>query len=108
METIEQIENLISEGIQSPQLAADLRVTLSAKYSRECGRLEEILKVKPKIWLEMRETTKSDTSCNHKWDGSELGTDEMVIRLRLKRLEKLISSMSSFLKVKENEAKNIY
>ncbi|MDD5068992.1 MAG: hypothetical protein PHN89_05370 [Candidatus Pacebacteria bacterium] len=108
MKEIAEIEQIISDGIQSPQLAAELRIELSAKYSRECGRLEEILKVKPKIWLEMRKNTKSDTSATRNWEGSELGTEEMIIRLRLKRLEKLISCLTSFLKVKENEAKNIY
>lgn len=105
---IKDIENLIGEGIQSPQIAADLRVELSAKYSRECGKLEDILKVKPKIWLEMREKCKSDSSCNKLWEATELGTDEMVTRLRLKRVEKLIGALTGYLKVKEGEARNQY
>ncbi len=108
MKTIEEIENLISEGLQSPQLAADLRVELSAKYSRECGRLEEILKKKPTIWLDMRSKCKSVTETERMWEASEMGTDEMVIRLRLKRVEKLIGAMTSYLKVKEGELKNLY
>lgn len=108
MTPIEEIENIISAGIQSPQVAADLRVELSAKYSRECGKLEDILKQKPKIWIEMRSKVKSDTACERQWEASELGTDEMVIRLRLKRIEKLIGALTSYLKVKEGEAKNQY
>ncbi|MDD5068886.1 MAG: hypothetical protein PHN89_04820 [Candidatus Pacebacteria bacterium] len=108
METIEQIETQIAEGLQSPQKAADLRVMLSAKYSRECGKLEEILKKKPLIWLEMRTTCKSVTETERMWEGSEMGTDEMIIKLRQKRIQVLISSLSSFLRMKENEAKNQY
>ena len=107
-QTIEQIENIISEGIQSPHVAADLRVELSAKYSRESGRLELILKDRPMKWMAIREKVKSDKAADRAWEATEQGTDEMIIRLRLKRIEKLISALSSILKVFEGQSKNQY
>lgn len=105
---LENIEKEIIEGIKSPHRAADLRVELSGLYSRLAGRLEEVLRHKAKVWGEIRESMKSDTSAERKWQSTELGLEETLCELRMKRIDKLSSSLSSLLKVFEGEANNRY
>lgn len=107
MET-KDIENELQIGGVTPQRAADLRVILSGHYSHLSGQLEEILKVKPKIWIAIRGMAriKSDKAADREWEGTDQGLQEMSLRMNLKRIDKAISALSSLIRVKEGEARN--
>jgi len=90
----------------NPHELAENRLTLSGEYSRASEQLESILEKKPAIWSEIRKNVKSDTSADRTWDGTEMGIHEMKLRMKLKRLEKQMSSISTMLRVFEAEARN--
>jgi len=56
--------------------------------------------------MEIRKDCKSDKSADRQWDATEMGITEMSCRLRLKRIEKVISALSSLIRVAEGAAKN--
>lgn len=105
---MKELEQEIQHGSIAPHRAAEMRVELSGYYSSISGTLEDILIKKPKIWLELRETCKSDTSAEKKWSATEMGLDETLCRLRLKKAEKMMSALSSLLRVAEGQARNQY
>ena len=89
-----EIEQALRENIKvEPDVYATWRARLSGEWAFYAGQYEEILKEKPGIWLKMRENTTSDAQAQKNWEASEMGINEMVIKLRMKRLEKHISSL---------------
>lgn len=107
MITIETIQNEMLEGSLAPKTMAEYRVQLSGYYSQTSSALEVILFEKPGKWMDMRKENKSDSSTDKAWDATEEGKREMVYRFQLKRIEKMMSSLNSALRVAENEAKNL-
>lgn len=107
MNVLEKAEKEIVESGFSPARAADLKIRLAAEYSYYMGRLEDILARRPLIWMELRKSQKSDKATDRAWEATQDGIDELVCRSRLKRIEKLISSLSTYVRVAENEARNL-
>lgn len=105
---IDRAEREIIDSGFSPARAANLKISLAAEYSYYMGRLEDILTRRPTIWMEMRKTNQSDKATDREWESTQDGIDEMVCRSRLKRIEKLISSLSTYVRVAEGEARNQY
>lgn len=95
---------------RTPNEIAERRVELSAEYSKCADELADILEVKATAWLGIRgrEEIKSDTRADKEWDATELGIQEMRLRLRMKGLEKKLSAAKSYLDVANNEARNLY
>lgn len=85
---------------------AEARLELSSLYSYFSWQLEQILFAKPKVWLTIRENTKSDTAAEKQWDNTENGQKETIYRYRLKRIEKMMSSMRTMIDVLSTEARN--
>lgn len=106
--TLESIQERLTLGSVTSQEASNMRVILSGTYAQLSTKLEAILAQRPKVWLEMRKLCKSDKATDRQWEGSEMGLEEMSLHMKLKRIEKMMSSLSSLLRVAENEAKNIY
>lgn len=107
MKEITEIENQLGNGL-NPHMAADFRVTLSGIYSRMSGELQEIMATKPSRWLLIRKDVKTDKEADRVWEAGEMGIQEMRLKMNMKRCEKIISSLSSFLRVAENESRNAY
>jgi hypothetical protein len=80
---------------------------LSAEYARCSEQLADILELKTKKWLEIRQDVKSDTSADRRWDATEEGIHEMRLKLKMKAMEKEMSSIKTFLDVLNAEARNI-
>lgn len=108
--TLAQIENDLKEGTLggNPTLCATYRGWLAATYSFEAGILEEIMRRKALIWNEIRKNTKSDKSADRQYEATQDGIDEQVIRLRMKRLEKLLSSLKTLIEIAEGQARSMY
>lgn len=99
-----EIEDALREGFQAEaDIYAAWRSRLSAEWAFYAGQYEEILKKKPNIWLKLRKNTKSDASAQKEWEASEMGINEMVIKLRMKRLEKNISSLRQLIETAQRD-----
>lgn len=79
---------------------------MTALHSQALDGLEEILAVKPQLWMNLRESVNSDKAADRAWDATEMGINEMRHRMTLKRLEKEISAAASALRVLEAEGRN--
>jgi hypothetical protein len=99
-----EIEEALRENIKvEADIYATWRSRLSGEWGFYAGQLEEILKIKPEKWLEIRKKCKSDAQAQKKWEASELGQNEMIIKLRMKRLEKHISSLRQLIETAQRE-----
>lgn len=109
MDNIALVSNNIKEGMYqaNPHGCAEAKAILAAEYSFYMGLLEDILSRKPGVWNLKRPEFKSDQACERWWEGTEDGINEVVIRLKIKRMEKLMSALSTFIRLAEMEAKNI-
>lgn len=102
-------QEMLKEGSFSsnPVLCADYKAKLSGEYSFTAGILEDIETRRPKWWNENRPKFNSDKACDSAWDSTEDGINQIGMKWRIKRIEKLISSMNSLLRLAEGQMKNL-
>lgn len=105
-ERLEYITKEMSLHTSDGHWIAETRIELSALYSYFSGQLEQVLFTKPDVWLEIRKGVKSDKAADKEYEALEDGKKEVIFRYRLKRIEKMLSSMSTMLRLLEGEAKN--
>lgn len=103
---LENIQQELMIGQKSPHTLAEYKLILSGEYSFVVGQLEDILKTKPAVWNELRKNQKSDKATERVWEASSDGLNEIGLRWKLKKLEKMMGAISSLLRVAEGEAKN--
>ena len=93
---------------QTPgQLAGEL-LQLAAKYERLSDEYSEILTVKNTQWPMIRITVTSDKQADRIWATTNNGAREQQIELQLKTIQRTMSSIKTYLQVKEGEARNYY
>lgn len=92
----------------TPHEAADEKVRKATEYARASQQLEDLKIIKTDKWLLIREGVKSDKAADRKWDATEEGKQEIRLTFLMKRLEKEISALNSFIRVSENEARQLY
>jgi len=105
---IEDIQQSLLTGGDSPHTLAEYKLILAGEYSRVAGQLETILARKPAIWNTMREEVKSDKACDRLYEATSDGIDEMVLKLQLKKIDKMSGAIGSLLRVAEGESRNQY
>lgn len=105
---LDEVQTKLATGGNSPHELADLKVTLAAHFSYLAGILETCLVEKAKLWPELRKGANSDATASRKWEATERGLEEIKTRLQMKRCEKMMSAITSLLKVSEGEARNLY
>jgi hypothetical protein len=103
---IKDIPEVLKNPNADGHLIAEAIGLATAEYSFIASLLQEILARKPAIWSELRQNVKSDTRADRTWDGTKDGIDETGYRMKLKVLEKSISSLKTILKIRENERFN--
>jgi hypothetical protein len=106
--TLDDITKELREGTPSPPDLSDYQITLSGEFGFISSRLEEILKVKPSVWLKLREESKSDAQADKKWESSPIGIEEAIYNLKLKAIGKMMSAINSRLHIANMEARNQY
>lgn len=108
--TIESIAEKLRTGRYAPTEYSEMRMTLAGEYAFWAGQYEDILKRKPNVWLAIRRNPecKSDARADREYELTEDGMNEIVIRLKLKTVEKLMSAIKTQLEVMSNEARNNY
>lgn len=107
MKTINDAEEMLRTGGLAPRDLAELKTKLAADYSFLLGQLEDILGRKAPEWNKIREEVKSDKQAEKIWDALPDGINEMGLRLRAKRCERLMSAINSLLRLQEQEIKNL-
>lgn len=105
--TIKEIEETLRNGVQlSPHEAVEYKLILAGEYSFAAGQLETILSHKPLTWLEIRKHKSSDAQADREYERSEDGVNEIGLKLRLKSISTMMSSLTSLIKVAEGESKS--
>jgi hypothetical protein len=92
----------------TPSEAAEKRYQLSVEYGNLSEELEAILLRKTDQWRALRTDTKSDTAADRIWDATPDGKREIHLTMSIKRNEKESSALSSLIRIKEGEAKNLW
>ena len=94
--------------MNTPREAVDRKEQLTADYITLNEKLKVISRRKPIVWMEMRKLSKNGKETDMAWYASDMGMEEVEIKLSMKAIEKEISSLNSYLKNAENEARNLY
>lgn len=110
MEILKEVETKLRDGSLklNPHGCAELRSKLAGEYSWLMSQLEDISMKKPHEWNSKRPELKSDTATENWWRGTQLGLEEEGLRMRVKRAEKLMSGLSSLIKIHEADRHNSY
>jgi hypothetical protein len=104
--TLEHIEQEMAGDTLVPGRLADYRVFLAALYSLRATEMQQILAVKPAIWLDIRADKNSDKATDREWHATEKGQRETQLKWELRRIDKLSSALASKLRIMEAEARN--
>ena len=110
----ESIDNRIKELIiqaakgASPGDLSEIGVKLSAYSSLLAEEFENLIVFQADAWLELRKGVTSDKMADKLWDATNEGKRSNVLRIQLKYIEKVISSINRRLRVKEGESYNRY
>ena len=101
-----EIKNLIIEarGGANPGRLSEILVSLSGWYATLAEELENIEVFWAEAWLEARKGVKSDTMADKTIEASRSGQNRTKLRIQLKYIEKVISSIKVRLRVKEGES----
>lgn len=94
--------------MKTPHEMAEDLITLSEEYSRFAGQYADHIKLQADHFNTFRENYKSDTATQRAFDATPAGVKLVILKLKLKALEKQMSSLRTFLRLAENEAKNLY
>lgn len=103
---IQTVEDRLRQGNLSPEECATFRAKLSGEYSFWAGIQEDIVVRRAKTWATMRLNHKSDKATDREWEATEDGINEVGIEIKLKRIDKMMSGLSSLLRLAEGQARN--
>jgi hypothetical protein len=93
---------------KTPHELADERIYLAEEYSRYSGEYARHIKLQAAYFNANRGSHKSDTACQHAFDVTDEGVTLVVLKLKLKSIEKRLSATATMLRLCENEAKSLY
>jgi hypothetical protein len=93
---------------RNPHQLAEARIALSEEYSRYCGEYANLIRKQAEHFKLKRDTFKSDKATEKDFDLTDDGVKMTIIKLKLKSIEKTMSAYGTYLRLKENEAKNLY
>lgn len=89
------------------QLAEEI-LQMTARYEELSDELALVLKLKDVNWTLFRDTVTSDKQADRLWSRTEAGSREQAILLELKKIKQTISSLKTYLRILENQARNLY
>ena len=92
----------------TPEELSNELLELSNTYGTHSDELGEILEGKARLWMKIREKTKSDTSAERTWNATDMGIREVTLKLKLKAIEKRMSALRTRLRIMDTEAKNMF
>lgn len=93
---------------KNPVQLADELLTLSEQYSKCSERLAELTRIEGEFYKDKRPDFKSDTAVERHFLTTEGGIEMTVTKLKLKSIEKHISTIKTYIEVAGNVARGIY
>lgn len=105
MKTIMELSYEIIEN-PTPTRLSEILIELSAWNTKLSDQIGLILKDKAERWMAIREQTSSDKQADMKYDATAVGAEEIILRLTLKSLEKMMSAVRMRLRVYEMEIRS--
>jgi len=93
---------------RNPHQLAEARIGLAEEYSRYSGDYASLIKSQAQFFKDHRADHKSDTATQRAFELTEEGVRMSVIKLKLKSIEKTLSAYNTYLRLLENQAKNLY
>ena len=107
---IKEIERELKDGeigVLTPHECADRKARLSGEYSFWSGLLEVIEVRKPQDWLRLKGIHKSDKATDMAYSLTEDGQNEIGLRRKLKRIEKLLQGLNTLIRLASDAWKNL-
>lgn len=109
--TISEYSAIIHESKDQPHTLADILLELGTKYAFLSDSYKEY-KLKKNIYWQANKFTDekplSDKTLELSWSATKEGTEETRLTIELKSLEKLMSVLKTYLRVIENESRNLH
>src|SRR3990167_742393 len=105
---LSEIKEKLQDITLSPGDLSQLLIVIAAEYGSLSEEMKDILRIKVKEWIKLRQDVKSDTQAERLWQLSESGTKETELRLDMKSMEKTMSAIRTRLHVLGVEALNQY
>jgi phage regulator Rha-like protein len=96
------------ENVFTPNEAVNKKIALVEEFSTLSEEIALIEQEYAQYFVLNRDSYGSDKRLEKQWESLPAGARGIVIRRRMKVIEKELSAMSSYLKNKENEAHNLY
>ena len=93
---------------KTPHQIAEERIGMAEEYSRYSGFYADLVKERAEHYKLNRENHKSDTATERAWERTEEGVQMTIIKLKLRVIERKLSSSNTMLRMLENEAKGLY
>lgn len=93
---------------RNPSQLAEARIGLSEEYAKYSGELATLIKIQAQHFRENRPHFKSDKATERDFELTDSGIRMTIIKMKLKSIEKTMSAYNTYLRLKENEAKNLY
>lgn len=95
-------------GMKTPRELADELMNKSVLFSKYSGEYAAHIKLQADYFNKERANHKSDNSTQKAFDATKEGVQMVIIKLKLKSLEKEMSAIKTMLRLMEGEANNIY
>lgn len=91
-----------------PHEMAEKRLELSEEYSRLSDEFAEHIKKQAEFFVLKRENYKSDNATQKAFEATPDGVQMIILKLKLKSIEKTMSALNTALRLAENQARNLY
>lgn len=100
----------IQDPATTPGKLSEIQMHLSAEYASLSDEFGKVVIKNKLTWnaLKLTPAFTTDKQVDKHIDGTLDGQAEITLRLQLKSLEKLMSAIKTHLRLKENEARNMY
>lgn len=101
-------ENSIDQTPPIPHELSQKLLSKAEEYSRYSGEFAQHVKLQALYFNTFRGDHKSDNATQKAFDATEDGVRMVILRLKLKALEKEMSALRTHLRLLENQARNLY
>lgn len=102
------VRNVLTLNMQTPHEMSEKRLSLAEEYSRYSGEYAKLVKIQADHFNTFRGEFKSDNACQKSFDVTPEGVQMVILKMKLKSIEKTMSALNTHLRLLENEAHNIY
>ena len=101
-------EYLKNKDELTPQEVIKFREYLAGEFFYLGTELAMVLTKKAEIWKEVRKKVKSDKKADIEYELTECGKKEILLKMKLKAMEKMLSALRTTFETQQGEAMNLY